>query len=48
MKRKKNKMKKRISLIVAAVLAVGSAVPLADYVMELRGGFARAWCQVFC
>lgn len=36
MKRKKNKMKKRISLIVAAVLAVGSAVPLADYVMELR------------
>lgn len=47
MKRKKNKMKKRISLIVAAVLAVGSAVPLADYVMELRAASLEPGVKYF-
>ena len=36
MKREKNKMKKRISLIVATVLAVGATLPLVNYVSELR------------
>ncbi len=36
MRRKKDKMKKRIALIAATVLAAGAAMPLVNYVAELR------------
>ncbi len=41
MRRKKDKMKKRIALIAATVLAAGASMPLVNYVAELRAAASQ-------
>lgn len=47
MKKKKNKMKKRISLIIATILAAGAVIPAANYVAELRAAASEPSLQYF-